>query len=293
MKPVVTIGDCIIDEVEAGDGSRRRFPGGAGLNLAAGVARLGLPSTLITRVGQDRDGFRLLRHGRERGLRIINSPTVDATGVAVSTRENGEPAYSFSPPVHRCRIVFTTQARDALCEAPVAAVNSFPFGDRAPTAALAEALSRVPGVRMVDLNPRPRLICDIDAYREGFERILAVVSFVKMSDEDSVLVYGETGDAVAERLFGLGAETLLFSHGAKGATVLMKSGLALHVPATPLDEPVLDTMGAGDATLASIVRTVAVSGMPATTGQWREPLRTAMDIAAATCRRAGADLVLP
>lgn len=293
MQPVVTIGDCIIDEIDTGDGPPRRFPGGAGLNLAAGIAKLGVASTLVTRFGQDRDGFFLLRYARDRGIDIVNSPTVDATGVAVSTRINGEPAYSFKPVMFRRRISFTVDALDRLSKAPVAAVNSFPFDQPRQAKALAAAFADTPGICIADPNPRPRLIADIDAYRQGFEDLLPFVSMVKLSDEDTSLLYGDSLEDVAERLFGFGVRTVLFSHGAGGATMVHENGLMVHVPIAVLPDPVVDTMGAGDATVASVIAFMVSNGMPETTAQWRRCLEAAMEVAAATCRQNGADLVLP
>ena len=112
MCGVVTIGDCIIDEIRAAGQPPRRYAGGAGLNLAAGIARLGLPSVLVTRLGQDRDGFWLLRYARDRGVRVVNTPGVDPTGIAISTREAGEPSYAFAPAMYRRRIAFPPPGND-------------------------------------------------------------------------------------------------------------------------------------------------------------------------------------
>jgi fructokinase len=59
-----------------------------------------------------------------------------------------------------------------------------------------------------------------------------------------------------------------------------------YVPATRLDQPVIDTMGAGDATLASFIVFLLTEGTP-----WRRCLQRAMDVAGATCRSTGAALV--
>ena len=293
MHPVVTIGDCIIDEVDTGTGIPQRFAGGAGLNLAVGFSKLGIRSALITRFGQDRDGFFLLRHARDRGVLVVNSPTVDVTGIAVSTRENGEPVYSFKPVMFRRRIGFTARALDLLATAPVATVNSFPFDQSRQAAALAVAFAGAPGIRIADPNPRPRLIDDLEAYRAGFERLLPAISMVKMSDEDIALLYGENQEDVAERLFGLGVGMILFSHGAGGATMIHATGLSIHVPIAVRSDPIVDTMGAGDATLASVGTFMVKNGVPTTKAQWRICLEAAMKVAAATCRQAGADLVPP
>jgi len=293
MHGVVTIGDCIVDEIRAEGKDPERFAGGAGLNLAAGIARLGLSSTLVTRVGQDRDGYYLLRYARERGIRIVNTPTVDPTGVVSSTRLNGEPSYAFAPAMYRRRIAFGAEALHALSNAAAAVVNSYPLDNPSHAGDLARAFSAAPGLRIADPNPRPRLISSLPAYREGFEKVLPVTNLAKLSDEDVHLLYGTNWRSVAEHLFGMGVETVLFSHGAGGATLVDRSGLQVAVPISGRPDPIVDTMGAGDATLASLVVSLLHGGRPSGADVWRRYLVQAMTVAAATCRRAGAELVAP
>lgn len=289
MQPVVTIGDCITDEIRSEFEEPRRFAGGAGLNFAAGIARSGLPSTLITRVGQDRDGYYLIRYARERGIRVINTPSADPTGVAVSTRIDGEPSYSFGPAMFRRRILFREAARNALSSAGAVVVNSFPFDNERQTDGLADALRSTSGIRVVDPNPRPRLTPDVAAYRWGVEAVLPDTWMVKISDEDAQVLYGVDWRQVAPRLFDLGVQTILFSHGPNGASVLDRSGLSVHVPVVILPEPIIDTMGAGDAMLASVVATLVGNGRPQSGAEWKACLTQAMTVAAATCRHAGAE----
>jgi len=293
MHAVVTIGDCIVDEIKSDGAETVRLAGGAGLNLAAGIARLGLPSTLITRVGQDRDGYYLLRYARERGIHIVNTPTVDPTGVVSSTRFNGEPRYAFAPAMYRRRIAFGTKALEALSDAAAVAVNSYPLDNPAHTDALVQALSIAPGLRIVDPNPRPGLIASLSSYRKGFEKVLTVANLVKLSDEDVQLLYGTDWPLMVEHMFGMGVENVLFSHGANGATLVARSDIRIAVPIANRPGPIVDTMGAGDATLASLVVSLLRDGLPASTDIWQEYLEKAMEVAAATCGHVGAELVQP
>src|SRR5262245_19730671 len=104
VSTTVSIGDGIIDAVELAPGNVENFPGGAALNLAVGLSRLGLATQLVTRFGLDRHGFLIERYLREEGVRIFNAPNVDFTGVAFSRRRNGEPTYEFTPEMYRRRI---------------------------------------------------------------------------------------------------------------------------------------------------------------------------------------------
>jgi sugar/nucleoside kinase (ribokinase family) len=72
MGPVVTVGDRMIDAVETPGEPPQLHPGGAGLNLAVGIARPGL------------NGCRRMRHLRDENARLLNTPNVDFTGAAIA-----------------------------------------------------------------------------------------------------------------------------------------------------------------------------------------------------------------
>jgi len=294
MPTLVSIGDGIIDAVEFGPGDVRRFPGGAALNLAVGAARLGLRSRLVTRYGVDRDGSLLDRHLREEGVEVLNPRNVDFTGVVRSTRTNGEPTYHFNEVMFRRRILFSDAVVEAIREADAVAVNSFPFDNPKQVDALVSALGQANGLVVVDPNPRPNLIADIAAYRAGAERAMQVASMAKFSDEDIALLYGKVPAAeVAARIAELGVATILFTHGAAGARVTTREGVSVSVPIAGGEGAVVDTMGAGDATLATTIAHILDRGRPSDEEGWRVCLNAAMQVAAATCAGAGGGLRLP
>jgi fructokinase len=286
---VVSIGDGIIDAVELSPGSIEHHSGGAALNLAVGLARLGLSAQLVTRFGADRYGFLIDRCLREEGVGIFNPLNVDFTGVALSRRVNGEPVYEFNPVMFRRRIAFTDNVIAAIAGAAAVAANSFPFDDAAQSDALVTAFSQAKGLTVVDPNPRPRLIADMAAYRDGAENAMRVARLVKLSDEDIGFLYGDRKSAI-ERLFDLGVETLLLTHGKDGASLHTRAGLSVAVPIAIQVKPIIDTMGAGDATLATVIAFILREDMPQNAGRWRDCLEEAMRVAAATCAHAGGAL---
>jgi fructokinase len=293
LNPVVTIGDGLVDAVETSDAPPALYPGGAGLNLAVGLARLNVPSALAARIGLDRNGFRLMRYLREEGVKLINTPNADFTNVATSRRQGGEPSYDFTPSTYRRRIAFNSTLLKAIAEAPVVAVNSFSYGAHKQADALCAALDSAQGLKILDPNLRPRLIVDLDAFRSGFEQTTRSATLIKLSDEDAGLLYGREDDGVADALFERGVEIVLLTRGKLGASIFTRSGLHAALPATSLAAPIIDTMGAGDATLASVIAFILAQAMPRSNEAWRACLKQAMDIAAATCRRAGGALVRP
>ena len=137
------------------------------------------------------------------------------------------------------------------------------------------------------------MILDPEAFRQGFERTLERATLIKLSDEDARFLYGREDDGLAASLMERGVEIVLFTRGKFGASVSTRSGFSVSVPATSLEAPIVDTMGAGDATLAGALAFILGEGLPQSNDSWGACLKQAMDIAAATCRNAGGALILP
>ena len=290
---ITCIGDCIVDTTVDEDGRATSYPGGAGLNLAIGVSLLGARACLIARVGADAPGFSLRRHLRERNVRLIETPNADYTGVAYSRRVNGEPVYAFNPPMFRRRFAMTQGAQQAIAGSAIVAVNSFPFEAADQVASLVDALGRCARMVVIDPNPRAALVPDVEAFRAGLARVLTVADVLKISEEDVHFLFSEDASIDPARLPRGRAKAVLLTRGAEGASLLTADGLRLDAPAAVDRRPVVDTMGAGDATLASVLTFLSeIDDMPRPS-EWSACLERAMAIAAATCRSHGATLRLP
>lgn len=281
MTRVVVIGDALIDELRDERGVRELI-GGAALNVAVGLIRLGVPATLIAMVGDDEAGAHIRAYLRDYGVELRATPA-PVTARAVSVRSGAEPTYAFSDAARARRVRFGDAERAAIAAAPLTVVSGFPFDDRDQSEQLADAVS---GRRLaIDPNPRAGLLQDAEAFVRGFELLAAGAELVKVSDEDATLLYGSSLDALRARLIGVGARAVLATAGAQGA-VLECGPVVVSRPASPMPGRVVDTLGAGDAALAAAVA-VLVSGPPADEAGWGALLQSAMDVAAATCRFEG------
>ncbi|MDF2561685.1 MAG: hypothetical protein K0R99_3131 [Microbacterium sp.] len=125
----------------------------------------------------------------------------------------------------------------------------------------------------------------------GFERLAASAAVVKVGADDAAVLYDGDLDALRTRLREIGAAAVLATAGADGAVLDVEAGI-VSAPITPLPGAVVDTVGAGDATLAAVAEGL-ISASPAALGEWRVLLLRAMDIAAATCRAEGGLLRTP
>lgn len=286
----VVVGDALIDELRD-PRSVREFVGGAALNVAVGIARLGQPATLIAMVGDDEDGARIRAFLADFGVELIATPAPHGSARAVSTRgDTGEPVYEFNRAAQDRRIRFGDAERKAMTDAAAVVVSCFRFDDTAQAAELEDALGDA-ATLFVDPNPRAGMLADAEEFVRGFEAVAAAATLVKVGADDAALLYRRPLDALRTRLVDLGAAAVLATEGASGATI-EAGAIVVTRPVTDLPGPIVDTMGAGDAALAAAVVGVAELA-PADESGWGAVLQKAMDVAAATCRFEGALLRLP
>ena len=286
---VVVIGDALIDEIRD-DAGVRELVGGAALNVAVGLRRLGVDTTLIAMVGDDEAGAHIREYLKDHGVRLIESEAPHGSSRAVVQRaSNGEPQYVFNEAAQKRSIRYSVEARQAISDAGLVAISCFPFDVPAEVDALVDALgdARV----AVDPNPRTGMLSDREEFVRGFERLATSAAVVKVGADDAAILYDGDLDALRARLRDLGAAAVLATAGADGATIDADAGV-VSAPIAQLPGAVIDTVGAGDATLAAVSEGL-VSTSPSDLAQWRALLLRAMDIAAATCRAEGGLLRTP
>ncbi|WP_203580229.1 PfkB family carbohydrate kinase [Microbacterium hibisci] len=288
---VVVVGDALIDELRDDHGVRE-FVGGAALNVAVGLGRLGVPTTLIAMLGDDEPASRVRHYLADFGVDLIATPSLLGTARAVSTRSGaGEPVYEFNEASQQRRIRFGDAERQAMTDADLVVVSCFAFDDPEQAAELAEAIEATGAPVAIDPNPRTGMMRDTAEFVRGFERLAAEAVLVKIGEDDASLLYDDRLDALRARLVDLGARAVLATEGAAGATI-EAGDVVVTRPISNLPGRIVDTMGAGDAAFAATVAGI-VAGPPLAAEEWEEVLRTAMDTAAATCRFEGALLRTP
>ncbi|WP_327071301.1 carbohydrate kinase [Kitasatospora sp. NBC_01250] len=305
----LVIGEALIDILAAPDGRRRAVPGGSPANVALGLARLGHPVRLATRVGGDEYGRMLRRHLGESGVRLTDGSVVDAatsTATAVLDAE-GVARYHFDvswslPPV----------ATDPAATGQVAHLHTGSIAALlSPGAEQVVAAVRAvrPGVTVsYDPNLRSALLGPAARERPRVEELVALSDVVKAGDEDLGWLYpGHDPGAVAARWARSGPSLVVLTLGAGGARAFWRHG---GHRVRPVPVKVADTVGAGDAFMAGLLsgllragllggargeRVPARDELRAATGARRLPapvvesLALAARTAALTCTRPGAD----
>lgn len=283
--PVVVIGDVLIDEMREA-GRSTSVPGGSALNVAVGLAVLGTPSILVGMIGDDADGRRIRDYLDEWGVAFHATPGPHGTARAISDRRGGEPRYQFN----RASIEREIRVDDALAEltdaAEVIAISGYPFDRGHQVEQLRGLVAASRAAVAIDPNPRQGMLVDRDAFRANLERVAASAALVKVSEEDAALLYQEPLEAVVDRYLPLVSMAVLATAGKRGASVHTHESIdSSPIVADP--RPIVDTMGAGDATFAVVLRAMSVA-TASTPADWPLVLETAMLTAAETIRHPGA-----
>lgn len=290
---VLCLGDTLVDEVHT-PSTTARFAGGAGLLLTCGLRILGVPSSLVTVLGTDSDGLWLSEVLRAHDVHVYPGYPFSESGIAISERTTESyPEYTFNDAVRNREYEFTPEVRAGIRDARITVVNTFPLDDHHQSEMLMEAMSNATGLRIVDPNPRPTLLRDILAFTANLERLTADADLVALSQNDTDLLYGIEASSLARRLLDQGTKAVLITEGTRGVTLMTRGGSVLHHPIVGLPGPIVDTMGASTAVLASIIETLYKDGIDLTDDQWMQALAKSQLIAAATCRTIGGILELP
>ncbi|MDQ4138189.1 MAG: carbohydrate kinase, partial [Actinomycetota bacterium] len=244
---VLVIGEALVDIVRSQDGVRE-FPGGSPLNVAYGLARLGIPTTLQTRIGRDRHGELIREHLAAAGVELWpGSEGAPRTSTAIARLgDDGAASYEFD-------IRWDVEPIGAPAFRAVHAGSIAAFlepGARAVRETLAAASSTA--LVTFDPNIRAALVGSRESALATFAETVRLADVVKLSDEDAEWLYPEADDvdAVLQRVLDLGATLAVCTLGAAGAR-LRTQELAVGVPAVQVQ--VADTIGAGDSFMSCLI----------------------------------------
>ncbi|GAA1629419.1 carbohydrate kinase family protein [Actinoplanes couchii] len=299
MGYAMVMGEALIDLLEADvDGGQvyRQAIGGAPLNVAVGVARLGGDARWTGTLSKDVLGERMAAFLRDagvddQGVRRVQVPTT----LAITTFEGAEPTFTFygEPPSYA---LLTPADLDlgAIAGAAVLYTGSICLL-REPFVSAARAAWAVDGpLRVFDPNVRPTLLPDgaaVDALRTLSESFFATADLVKLSSADAVVLYGSEDPAVAAaRILDLGARAVVVTLGARGAHVAVPSG-STTVPAPVVNA--IDATGAGDSVMAALISRLLTGGRPADLPAWADDVRFALSVAGLVCERQGGATAMP
>ena len=239
--------------------------GGKASNQAVGVARLGIPVSLLTAVGSDwyahaaremwaAEGVDASAVVTKEGVTMVGAIITDATGENRIILANGV-LDQLSPADIGAHAAIFESADTVLisCEIP------------APSVARAITFGRAAGARVI-LNPAPvsrlpeHVLRQVDVITPNETEALALLQM--LGNDDAAALAALPPQEKAARIAQALECTVVLTHGAEGCYVCESGGQPQKIPAeTP--RAVVDTTGAGDATNAALAAALTCGATPA------------------------------
>ena len=294
---ILSAGEALIDMLPRtttlGEAAFSPYAGGAVMNTAIALGRLGSDSRFLTGLSSDLMGDVLRQTLAASQVNLDYAVRSDRpTTLAFVKLVNGSASYFFYDENTAGRMM-------TLADMPVLpdSVTAYftggiwlavePCGTALEAMLLREAKNRV---AMIDPNVRPGFVRDRAAYTARIDRVIAASDIVKLSDEDAEWLYGAVDP---QAILAKGPKVMLITEGAKGATAYTARG-TVSVAAPKI--VVADTVGAGDTFNAGFLASLDRAGLlskAAVAALSEEALRDALSLgtraAAVTCSRAGAN----
>ena len=269
MKKVIAIGEALIDFIPHEKGRALndvenflRVPGGAPLNVAAAVAKLGGKSQMLTKLGQDGFGDAILNEVKPLGVdvsRISRTNEANTALAFVSLREDGERDFSF----------YRNPSADMLLSAEEIWVEDFNEKDilhfcsvSLIDAPIKEAHRRAIEIAkekgcLISFDPNVRLPLwkNPEDCRKAILEFLPLSNIVKISDEELEFITGIKDEKEALNFLLTGdVKVIIYTKGTNGAEFITKERV-IFSPSFKVSAQ--DTTGAGDSFIGSLLYQVA------------------------------------
>ncbi len=290
---IVVVGEALVDVVIDADGDPIETPGGSPLNVAVGLVRLEVPATLLSQVGHDERGGLVVQHVTNSGAEFVVVPTSSGrTSIATARLDDtGAASYDFDldwslprrqlPP---CRALH------------VGSLGTLLEPGRDSVLDLVEQAGARDVFVSYDANLRDSFVDDRDRVRRQVLDLGARCGLVKLSDEDALLIdpSADPDDVARMLLDGARTQLVVLTRGAEGATAYTAEG---ETTVRPRPVEMVDTVGAGDAFMAGLLAQLSDldafrppgPGVPVGREDTTRLLQGAMEVAAVTCERRGAN----
>ena len=287
---VVVVGEALIDVVVDPDGATEEAPGGSPLNVAVGLGRLEVPASLITQVGFDERGAMVVAHVTASDAEILAVPPENGrTSTAIARLDaSGGASYEFD-----LEWSLPRQELPPCLALHVGSLGTALEPGRRSVLDLVEQAVASEVFVSYDANLRESFVEDRERTWQQVRSLGERCTLVKLSDEDAdLLAPGADPDEVARTLLaGERTALVLLTRGAEGATAFAGDQ---EVSARPRQIEVVDTVGAGDAFMAATLAQLSDldafrSGLPTDTIALERLIAGAIEVAAVTCERRGAN----
>lgn len=281
-RPILCFGEVLWDVLPHG-----KFLGGAPLNVAYHLGRLGHDAKLISSVGRDELGDEARAQVKAAGLDdalIAQHPSLPTGSVTATLDAKGQASYEIHHPVAWDEIAVHPKTSGVKSAAAIV-FGSLALRGTANRDRLTEWLALNPRVKLCDLNLRPPFddVRSLDSWVRG-------CTVLKVNEDEARKLSPESlGDAGTEKhaahLAGhYACENVCVTLGEKGA-LLWRKGDVFRAESPRVT--VRDTIGAGDAFTAALLDGVLRSDGDGQT-DWAKLLRRACALGAFVAGKDGA-----
>jgi fructokinase len=306
MADVVCLGEVLIDFVPTVTPTTlidapafKKAPGGAPANVAVGLARLGVQSAFMGKVGDDPFGHFLVQTLAEAAVNVgpVRFSSEARTALAfVSLRADGDREFMFYRHPSADMLFEPTEVdADAIRSAKLLHYGTISLISEPSRSATLHAidLAREAGcIVSCDPNLRLALWPDRDTAREGLLHAIAQADVVKLSDDELRFLTGSDDPAAArERLWHEGLALMVVTLGATGCVYFTPDYDGVVVG---FGVEAIDTTGAGDGFVAGLLQGLLADRRGITEeASVRAMCRTANAVGALTTTERGAIPALP
>ncbi|MCO6524782.1 MAG: aminoimidazole riboside kinase [Candidatus Schmidhempelia sp.] len=262
---ILALGDAVVDLIPTGDMNYRACAGGAPANVAIGVAKLGNISGFIGRVGNDPFGHfmekTLLKYGVD--CQYLEKDQKQKTStVVVDLAENGERSFTFlvSPSADQflSPAAIPTFKQDILHFCSLALVATI---CRNTLSQAIQALKQRNGLISFDINLREQMWADHQQMRQLINSFGQRADILKLSDEELYWLTEKNNwhEALQQLTISYHAPLKIVTNGANGCCIICHNHI-YHFDSYKVN--CMDTTGAGDAFVAGLLSSIALSGLP-------------------------------
>lgn len=297
---VLVYGDAFVDYIanDKTNTSFTKYLGGATINVAAGISRIGAPSALITITGDDTTSEFVRTELEEEGVNLeyaVFVPEKRVSGVHVHLMENCERIFTdYEDETPDLQVMPEHLNEEAFKRASIFNVcsNTMFHPIALETTRKGVELAKEMGtIIAIDANIRPLRWSSAEHCRETIRPFMEDAHILKLTDEELLfLTEKETLEEGIEALNQYLVPIVLITVGADGAYAIL-NGEVIHVPSIEI-EPV-DTTGAGDAFMAGVLRYAHYNGLPTTKEELVDCVSFANQLGAFAATKPGALTALP
>ncbi len=262
---VICLGELLVDMFPAELGKKlaevsafRPKPGGAPANVAVALARLGVRSAFVGKVGDDAFGRHLVN--------TLTKEGVETRGIRYDAQARTTMAFIANPDPHTAEFLFyrnpgaDTRLRvDELDQELLLQAKALHFGSlslaeepiRSATREAVQIVREAGGLISFDVNFRPSLWSSPEAAYQQVMELLPMVNLLKVNEVELQLLTGQDDPkAGSQQLLQEGPDSCVITKGAEGSYFRVEGGFDF-IPAFQVET--IDATGCGDAFIAGLL----------------------------------------